>query len=209
VNLFGLLVAVVWGVSSAPLFLETLTDGELVIRGSSRAAWVLLPWMALAGLPRTSTQRLASGRSLLFALPILGLAAGLDFAEGESPARLAWFLGGASLLCLGWAALADRARGTGAMRSRYGWVWLLGVPLPLAYLTAFAWAPAHAASAAGSWPSCWSLNPLIWVHRHASLASPPGGALALRELLPPFLGLFLAGAIVLGFSRRERGHPPC
>ncbi len=53
----ALALALAWVLSLLPLGLDALTDGELGVRGASRLGLTLLPWLALAGLPRARDVR--------------------------------------------------------------------------------------------------------------------------------------------------------
>ena len=63
--------------SLAPLLLPWIGQGEFALEGGRQCAWVLLPWIALAGLPRTGG---ASSPLLAAALllPVLALGVASD-----------------------------------------------------------------------------------------------------------------------------------
>lgn len=183
----SLLVAGVWLVSLGPLALEALTDGRLFLAGASRFGVAALPWLAYAGLPRGSGG-IERAAGVLHGLPVLGLALGLDLAGGRPVVDLLPAVVGVLGLVTGWALLADRA----AARPGYALAWLLLVPLPAAHRAAFAWAspgPGPVEPAAS-----WSLDPLIWLHRSASLGEGPGWA----GLLWPVAGTLACSIVALG-----------
>ena len=151
----GSVLVVAWGLSLAlPVSLSTLGFEPDV---GLRLGWALLPWLALAGLPRrrpqaglgvagpSSGDRPATGLSaflwtLALALPPLGLAAGLDAGAG----RTEDLIRSGAPLGLVTAGLWSAAATLGA-RSARGWatvaaLWFVAVPLPTAVGVALGWA---------------------------------------------------------------------
>ena len=109
--------------SLVPLLLPWFGDGELALAGGRSSVWVLLPWIALAGLPRRSGgPPLAWCAAALLPLFALGLAADLRAgrAAGEVLRAALPALGLALLL----AAAARRARGA----RLHALLWLALVP---------------------------------------------------------------------------------
>ena len=120
-----------WILSILPLALGWLSDGDLVLRGSLHSAPVLLPWIVLAGLPRSSdAPSLRTSALAALMAPPVALATGLDLSEGKPVAELAPLLGtaGVVVLLLSHAANGAVRRG-GAVARSYALAWFLFVPL--------------------------------------------------------------------------------
>ncbi len=171
--------------------LEGLVPGLFLARGSL-AALAMLPWLALAPLPRKHGADAGPFRGALFvgclALPPLALAAGLDLARGAEPRAHALSVVGAWLALVLWVGAAERAAGVARARRAYAGLWLVLVPGAAALRLALAWAPLSQARA-GSGSSAWfALDPLVWCHRWAR----PSGFEAQAALE---LGLVLGAAV--------------
>ena len=159
---FGFLAVCVGLLSAAPLFLESLTGGQLALSGVPRFVPVALPWLVLAGLPRTNGSTLPW---LAFALPPAGLALGLDLADGALTDP--WLPLGTTALALGWAYLAQVAADHDEGHARYPWLWLFFVVLPPVLLVSLRWA----SPASAPLPTfVHDLSPLVWLH--AAPSSP-------------------------------------
>ncbi|MEW6072178.1 MAG: hypothetical protein AB1726_06210 [Planctomycetota bacterium] len=198
--------AVAWALSVLPFLAERLGGESLAIPGASRAGLVLLPWIALAGLPRRSAApgALPWTATTAFVLPPLALGAGLDIlagaARGEVLGRC--LVGGTlvALLALG-AELAGEAG-----RRLHAVLWLVLVPGSAALLAALAWI---GAPGTGSPPvllaelAC--CHPLVWAHRAARAEPLLGAAGGLRPLL--LVGLLALAANLARRLPARAGRP--
>ena len=190
-----------WGVSLLPLLLETI-EAEPILPGAARAGLVLLPWLALAGIP-SIRYRAAPGRGrwdsallpIALLLPVLGLALGLDARSGRAtlvPALLA------VAIVLVWSLSREAARRGGGTRRRVqAAAWIALVPGVVALHAALAWAPPGVAPARWAWtercsPLAWGLR---WTAAGADLADAPrtGGFV---------LGVALLGLALLALGPR-------
>lgn len=160
-----------WAVSLAGV---GLAGAGLTLPGSALAALALLPWIALAGMPRDASRAAAGplARALAWpclALPPCALAAALDARAGRT--GLAALLAGGLLLVL-LSALAAAAAG----RARaYGWLWLAWVPGAAALLVALRFAPLAGGEAAPApaWLAWLArAHPLAWAWQPAQPAAP-------------------------------------
>ena len=145
-----------------------------------------LPWLALGGIPRRAPGSV--GLPLGLCLPVLALAAALDYQAGASPGTLAFEVGASTglLLALGLAS------GGALPRGQVAWL-LLVVALPL-FSATLAWNDAPG----GGIPwleAAARLSPLEWAFDRAD-----GGALSTwQDVLAP-AALVL---VLVGFARRE------
>lgn len=152
----ALALALAWVLSLLPLGLDALTDGELGVRGASRLGLTLLPWLALAGLPRARDVRVAASWTAVpfLALPPVALGAALDLgARGAGELAWAALAGLALVVLLSWSARRGGARRAVA--------WLGLVVLPPVLCTAFA-----LTTAGGTAPP---LGALVWVTERTPL----------------------------------------
>jgi hypothetical protein len=142
-----------------PLCAEAM--GVYAPRGASRALFALLPWLALAGLPRGARAAQSPELPALLLLPALAAAWAADRRAPGAGGALAPALAGlGAVLLLGAAA----ARG-GAL---YAVLWTLLVPLPAALLSAFHLSgasgalggPRGLAGALGATPLAWAVGRL-------------------------------------------------
>jgi len=187
VSPFGCLAACAWILSVLPLALESWSGGELALAGGPRVCLTALPWLALAGLPRTSGSSLPA---LAFGLPPLGLALGLDLADGV--ALPLWLLPATLVLACGWAALAGLAGRRDPGRRRYPWLWLFSVALPPVLGLALFWVR----PGSGPLPRLAEASPLCWLY---ALPAEP------LELVWPLGGLLGVGVLAL-VSSPERSR---
>ena len=143
---------------------------------ASGAALALLPWLALATLPRVGAPGDAARapcEALLagaLALPPLALGAGLDLARGAEPRALAAFAGCAWLALVLWVASAACAVKAARARCVFGALWLALVPGAAALRLALAWVPLRAsaeAAEASARAAPFALDPLILCLRFA------------------------------------------
>lgn len=163
------LVLVALLASLAPLALPWFGAGELALEGGHSAAWVLLPWIALAGLPRRSSAVTATW-ALALVLPLLALGVASDLRAEASAADVARVAVVQVLLALLLADSARRARGT----APHAWGWLVLVPGAAAL---------ELAAGIAGWDGVRSLaraTPLVWCARTAAGAVDvaPWGAFA-------------------------------
>ncbi len=161
----GLVVA--WILSVLPLVLGCLGAGSLRIEGASLLGLTLLPWVALAGIPRASREGGAGWLGVIaLAVPPLALGAGLDLAGGGDRTGILLAGGGGIAILALLAAGADLARREPRARRVHAGLWFLLVPATAALLAALGWA---AAPGEGSVPGLLAgvgrLDPLVWVHR--------------------------------------------
>jgi len=175
----------------APLLAEAL--GFYAPRGASRALCALLPWLALAGLPRAARREGSPELPALLLLPVLAAACAADRrAPGAGAALLPALSGLGAVLLLGLAA----ARG-GAL---YGACWTLAVPAPAALLAAF-----HLSATAGALGGARGLGgalgatPLAWAALRLGSAGP-----ARAEDLWPLGVAALLLLVALAEDRRRR-----
>ena len=193
-----------WGLSVLPFLLARATGGDLEVEGIAWFGLVLLPWLAVAGMPRHAPLPATEpavrppapwvGVAAL-ALPALALGVGLDAAGGRSEVWLPAVLGVA--LVAGLAAGASGAARHPRARGIHAAAWLVLVPGTAALLVALGWIGAPGAGDAPAFLrelARW--NPLVWAHAAASAGDPGGAGLPLRPLLAvAVLGLApLAGA---------------
>ena len=201
-------LALVGALSALPLVAESLSGGALAIEGASRLGLCALPWLALAGLPRSSAGEDAAVAAptthglvpLAIALPVLGLATGLDRASSVQPdgsglellGRLA--VVGALIGLWGLAA----ARSAGRAGGPYPVLWWILVPASAALVAALTWVPLDGSGTRSGAGLLGCLNPLVWAFRWTSGGSGSLGGATLA------LGSALA---VLGFARQGRPDP--
>lgn len=179
-----------WLLSAAPLVLRALdpaaaTNGPL-------GAWALLPWVALAGLPRGARAPGGGLLALALALPPAALALRLDGADGRGATGLAAALCGAVLAGVLALAAARAAGSSPRARLVHGAAWLLLVALPPLFAAAATWAARDPGHGSRAWDLARRSSPLGWAHAAASgaastpdagLASVPWGALAVALVL--------------------------
>jgi hypothetical protein len=177
-----------WLTSIAPL---AIPDAEHWFGGLSRAAFVALPWIAFAGLPRSESARelrrsSAASAAIALALPPLALGARLDIADGlDAGAVIALSLASVALAVVLWFAAESSARDS-VHASRYALAWLVivpGVPCLCAALErggapSFGGAPSWLAFAARASPLAWIVRASSDVGLAGSPASSAGGSVA-------------------------------
>jgi hypothetical protein len=183
VNRAGLALA--WSLSALFLVLEATDAGRLGLEGASRLGVVLGLWIALAGLPGTDRERGVARRvawTLALAAPPLGLAFGLDRAEGllgeGLGAGAATAVVGLLLVALVAGAAAAPA-GVARARTVHAAGWTLWIPGIAALFTALSWAPRTGAGAARAEllpAAVRALDPLLWIGSWASAGGAPGPA---------------------------------
>jgi len=193
---------VAYALSCALLALER---GETPWQGASLSALVLLPWLALAGVPRgpggasPAEGARAALRAAALALPPLGLALGLDDVRGFEPAGLlaralpAWAL----VFLWGWAA--ELARASRRAGRAYSALWLLALPGSAALWVALVWAARGSAARAPALDLVAPLNPLLWLHGWGRIDGLEAAASAAAPLLSA--GIVLAAVLVLRRGR--------
>jgi hypothetical protein len=199
-------LSILWFLSVLPMVLDRFAGGGFVPEGASRLGLALLPWIALAGLPRGGR---SDGAAPWFAvaalaLPPLALAAGLDVLRGAARGDVLVAWGGGVLLVALLAAGADGVPSGARARSLHALLWLLLIPISATLLAALAWAagPGSAAPAVGL-VELGRWNPLVWVHSWSGpgdLVAPIADA---RPLLAVAL-LALVPRIRSGAGRRAR-----
>jgi hypothetical protein len=177
----------------ALLVLES--SGLLDLGGGSRLALVLLPWLALAGLPRSARdcERPAPAalfwRSLLpllHALPVLAAAAALDHAARQGGLQGTLLLGIPLLLLLSFAA--ESARHGALRRGLYGALWLVLVPGGALLGAALTWGASQGALDPPSFVTAMApASPLAWALGRV----PPGGPTSAAPLLSALVLLVL------------------
>lgn len=198
--------------------LEGSFSGVSLARGSL-AALALLPWLALAALPRASLTRVPltrerpgarrALREALFAgalaLPPLALGAGLDLARGVEPRALAAVCAGGWLVLVLWVAAAAHATSTARARTGFALLWLALVPGAAALRLALAWVPLGASWDAPGRTPLFALDPLVWCHRWGRA----GGleVLAVGELALAVGAALLALLCVLALARPAHPEP--
>jgi hypothetical protein len=177
---------------------ELLWPAASLARGSYTAL-ALLPWFALAPLPRTGAAR-EPWRATAFvgacALPPLGLGLGLDLARGLAPGALAWSLAGGWLALVLWTASAELAPRAPRSRQGFAGLWLVLLPGSAALALALTWVPRLGPDPPA--PARWlELNPLLWCHRwgRAGGLEGLGGGPAAFPLLSSVLVLALVRAL--------------
>jgi len=202
--------------SAAPSLLLGLGDpfDQWVPAGASLYGLSLLPWLALGGLPTNSPAEADSEWSLartLFplavALPALGLAAGLDLAQGrmELGQAASWplLLGGPLLV---WVWRLSAVAGRRSQRAFWAHTCLWGMLLPLssAFLVALDWAPASAATAGPPMAAGWRvLNPLLWCFERSGHAAQWGSSAAEASAWALLMGsAALVWGLVTSLGRR-------
>jgi len=192
VSLATLLLA--WGASLLALGLEP--------SGALRTGLVLLPWLALAGLPGGRTRGLLS---LALALPLLGVALGLDHAGGArfGSSDLLWIGIAAAVLVL-WTSAAVEAReaGSGTRRLQAA-LWFLCVPGLAALWLAVVWSTR---TGPGAETPAWArwiprTSPVAWVLDAAAAGRDAGRAG--RDGLFVLAITFLAWGTVRWRARRD------
>jgi hypothetical protein len=176
-------VAVALLASCLALVLPWWSQGRFALEGGRQCAWVLLPWVALAGLPRRAAAPRASVVVALL-LPVLALGAASDLASQRGAADVA----ATSSAGLGMVMLlAHAARVAGGSRAHAA-AWCALVPGPAALALACGW---------GGWSGCSGAGaalPLGWAARAAAgHAAAPWAALAVA-------------CILLGSARRASGR---
>lgn len=196
-----------WALSILPL---TAPLGTQLGSEVSRSALVLLPWLALIGLPRAR----AGGSGLAVPLALLAgpLAVGLhlDLGRGAAVGELAW----TAVPALSMAALlgvaAARAAGRPVTRAVYGALWLgvvAGVPIAAAVL---GWGGAPGGGGAAFLDLVATSSPLDWLVRRASgesgEAGRGGGAAALWRPLAVAVGLCAVSFLVPSGARAAPGE---
>jgi len=197
-----------WGVlSAAPCLAFAMGPGIQVWLpvGASLFGVTLMAWLAVCGLPIRPAARNSGLLPVALSLPALGLAAGLDLAQGRldgSPAGGRMLLLGGVLLVLVWRLSALAGSRHRAAYLRHAWAWGLAVPLSSTWALAVLWAPAPlggAAQPAAAWLG-W-LNPLAWCMEWAAFgAMLPSLGAQLSQL-----ALLLAVATASwGFARGAR-----
>ncbi len=117
-----------WFLAVLPLVLATELE---VAAPGGHVALALLPWMALAGLPRSASSERSNGAALVLALllPSAVFAARLDVAAGVGPGPVLLVLGVgfAVVLLLGWAA--ERGARGGPFHGAGWWLFVAGPPI--------------------------------------------------------------------------------
>lgn len=180
--------------------LEGLLPAVPLARGSL-AALALLPWLALATLPRAERKDGVGEkngadpsappwwRATLFAgclaLPPLALGVGIDLARGAEPLALAPAAAAAWVALVLWVGAAERAARAARARAPFAWLWLALLPGAAALRLALAWVPLRASSVPAGRSPLFALDPLVWCHRWGrpgALESPAYGELALAVL---------------------------
>ncbi len=208
----GILLA--WSLSLLPILIESASGGAIGFPEASKLGLVLLPWIALAGLPHEKEREKPAERSrdalltLVLALPPVALGAGLDVAAATStgaPSEPYGTLSIAALVIVCWRAAADR-KGS-RTRALQGGLWTALVPGAAALHVALLWVPRGTRGASNSaadgmvsaaleWIG--RTNPLVWIARWTADRSPdPWGGLGAASIA---LSVWLLVSLV---DRRE------
>ena len=185
-------------VSIAPGALAWLPGRGWSLEGSSWLALALLPWLALAGLPRGVPSRAAAGRAgplavVGLALPALALAAGFDLSAGQPPTGLAHLAGWGLVLIAALALAADRG---GRLHAA---LWLLTVPAAAFLLHALTRIGSQATS--DFLPRALAASPLAWPLDAPGAGGVGGGG---GPGLP--LGALAVVALLVASGGRGRGR---
>jgi hypothetical protein len=182
----------------APLFAEAAGLGAP--RDGARVFAVLLPWLALAGLPRGAVAGRRAARPELPALLLLPLGALAWAADRRAPGvagvTVPALAGFAAVLAL--SAAADRGGPLHAL------LWTLLVPVPAALAAAFLLTGASGALGGPAGLGAWlAATPAVWAALRLAGAGASGAG---ADLLP-----LAAGALLLGVGlfeeRRRRARP--
>jgi len=179
--------------SIAPGAIAWLPGRGWSLTGSSWLALALLPWIALAGLPRGRAGGAGPIAIVGLALPALATAAGFDLAAGLPAAGLARLAGWGLLLV---AALALAAERGGTLHAA---LWLLTVPASAFLL--------HALTRVGTLASSDLLgrvlatSPLAWP---LSALEADGRGVGGPSGLP--LGSLAVAALLVAAGGRGRAH---
>ncbi len=198
--------------------LEASVPGLTLARGSL-AALALLPWLALAPLPRSLRARAPISpapadsafpalREALYvgalALPPLALGAGLDLARGADASALSAAGAGGWLLLVLWVGAAAHAGRTSRARAAFAWLWFVLLPGAAALRLALAWVPLRAGGAASEPERArWlALDPLVWCHRFGR-----AGGLEQSAALELALALGAALVVLLAVHALARASP--
>lgn len=190
-----------WSLSVLPLVLGCLGGESLRIEGASRLGLALLPWVALAGIPRVPAEGGAGWIGVTaLAVPPLALGAGLDLAGGAGRNGIL-LAGGAGIAILALlAAGADLARRDPVAHRVHAALWLLLLPGSAALLAALGWAAAPGTgSVFAPLEGLVRLDPLVWVHRWTR---PEGWEHAVDLLA------LLGASLLLVPGLAARGRPP-
>ena len=164
-----------WLASVLPLVCERLRVGELDFQSQSRLGWVLLPWLALIGLPRTHRSAFA-WLGVVLAAPVL-VAAGLqDHLAGRAGVLQTAGVGCALLALL---ALAAHRACASPWKHAYGLAWSILVPGAVMLHVALTWGAgpgSEPATRAVSFLA--SASPLAWgFARMSGTAASPFAAI--------------------------------
>ncbi len=184
-------IVLAFGLSVLPLLLETASGGSLEVRGASRLGIALLPWLALAGVPRASEAGWHLGP--LLALPPLALAASVDARGALGWSDLLPALGAGVALIALLAFAAGRGRGV------YGVLWtVLVAGLP-------ALGVAFGLSAAAGTPGPPPV--LVWIALRTPLGWAWEGARAGSAFASPAFAVGIGALLVAVtvFERRRAG----
>jgi len=202
--------AVALALSLAPLALERF--GLLELAGAPRVGLALLPWLALAGLPRPASRELDAGAAWLAplaALPLVALAAAVDrAAPGPAGSGAVW----TAAVGLALVALLALAAARGARVFAAAWFALVCAPTALA--TAFSLSASGGDDAlgggagpavVGAWFGAWlGATPLVWAARTIAGGADDRG---LGPLAPIGVAALLAAIALVeaaGARRAER-----
>lgn len=178
----------------APLLGEA--TGLLAPRDSVRVFAVLLPWLALAGLPRGARGANRPELPALLLLPLLALAWAADRRAPGAARLTAPALAG----FLAVPALSAAAARGGAV---HGWLWALLVPVPAALAAAFLLSgDSGSTGGPAGLGAGLAATPLVWAA--GRLAGPAGEAWA--DLAPLAVSALLLGAALVE-ERRRRARP--
>jgi len=181
----------VGGAALVVAFLLALAPGTLSglgggLWGLDSIPWTpiaLLPWLALAGCPRTRPPASSPAAVVGMLLPLLALSIARDLSLGEDPTTLLTLAGWGVVVCAG-LALASR-RGT----TLHAAAWWLALPLAASLEVARLYV--GELSADGALARALAASPLVWATHavgtlHASPApglTVPIGPLAVVALL--------------------------